>query len=154
MRRTPVSSVAKATYVLAALVASQLGMAQDGPYGQVDTVKIRIHVGEAVITAALEDNAAARDFVSLLPLSIILEDYASTEKIADLPRRLNTEDAPAGIDPSVGDITYYSPWGNLAIFYRDFGYARGLVKLGTIDSGVETLDQPGRIRATFELIDK
>ncbi|MEH7502625.1 cyclophilin-like fold protein [Neobacillus drentensis] len=23
-------------------------------------------------------------------------------------------------DPSVGDFTYYSPWGNLAIFYRDF----------------------------------
>lgn len=24
-------------------------------------------------------------------------------------------------------ITYYAPWGNLAIFYRDFGYSAGLV---------------------------
>jgi hypothetical protein len=39
----------------------------------------------------------------------------------------------------VGDITYYAPWGNLAIFYRDFGYSPGLVRLGRIDSGIETL---------------
>jgi len=39
----------------------------------------------------------------------------------------------------VGDITYYAPWGNLAIFYRDFDYSRGLVRLGRIDSGIEAL---------------
>jgi hypothetical protein len=149
-----VSSVAGATYALAALVASQAGTAQDGSYGQADTVKIRINVDGSAITAALENNATARDFVSILPLTITLEDYASTEKIADLPRRLNTEDAPAGIDPSVGDITYYAPWGNLAIFYRDFGYANGLVKIGTIEAGVETLQRTSRIRATIELIEK
>ncbi|ELZ92649.1 cyclophilin-like fold protein [Haloferax sulfurifontis] len=38
-----------------------------------------------------------------------------------------------GVDPEVGDITYYAPWGNLAIFYREFGYASGLVKLGHIE---------------------
>ena len=58
----------------------------------------------------------ARDFISLLPLTLTLEDYAKTEKISDLPRTLTKERAPAGSDPSVGDITYYSPWGNLAIF--------------------------------------
>jgi hypothetical protein len=35
----------------------------------------------------------------------------------------------------VGDFTYYSPWGNLAIFYRDFGYADGLIIMGSIESG-------------------
>jgi hypothetical protein len=43
------------------------------------------------------------------PLTLTLEDYASIEKISDLPERLSTEDAPAGIDPAVGDITYYAP---------------------------------------------
>ncbi|GAA4730631.1 hypothetical protein GCM10023216_23110 [Isoptericola chiayiensis] len=28
---------------------------------------------------------------------------------------------------------YYAPWGNLAIFYRDFGHAPGLVRLGAFD---------------------
>jgi hypothetical protein len=139
--------------LLVALFAADPAMTQDASYSRMNSVKIRINIEDRAITATLEDNETVRDFVSLLPLTITLEDYASTEKIADLPR-LSTEDAPTGIDPSVGDITYYAPWGNLAIFYRDFGYARGLVKLGTIDSGAEALDRPGSIRATIELIEK
>jgi hypothetical protein len=117
-------------------------------------MKIRMDVEDTVITATLVDNATSRDFVSLLPLTLTLKDYAGTEKISDLPRRLSTEGAPPGSDPSIGDITYYSPWGNLAMFYRDFGYSTGLVKLGTIDSGVEVLNRPGALRVTIELIGK
>ena len=73
-------------------------------------------------------------------------------QITDLPRRLSIEDAPSGSDPSVGDITYYAPWGNLAIFYRDFGYASGLVILGKTDSGIEVLNVPGSLRVTIELV--
>ncbi len=60
-----------------------------------------------------------------VPLTLTLEDYASTEKISDLPKRVSTEGAPSGSDPSVEDIAFYAPWGNLAIFYRDAGYANG-----------------------------
>ena len=61
--------------------------------------------------------------------------------------------APSGIDPDVGDITYYAPWGNIAIFYKDFGYAGGLVKLGRIDSGLDVLSSPGRLEARIERVD-
>jgi hypothetical protein len=122
------------------------------PNERVDGVKIRIKVEDKVITATLIDNATTRDFVSLLPLTLTLKDHAETEKISDLPRRLSTEGAPPGSDPSVGDITYYAPWGNLAVFYRDFGYSNGLVKLGKIDSGVEALSRPGPLRVTIELV--
>jgi hypothetical protein len=89
-----------------------------------------------------------------VPMSLTLEDYAATEKISNLPRRLSTEGAPAGSDPSIGDITYYSPWGNLAIFYRDFRYSSGLIKLGQIDSGIEALNVTGSAKVTIELIEK
>ena len=56
----------------------------------------------------------------------------------------------SGVDPGVGDITYYAPWGNLAIFDRDFGYSRGLVRLGRLDSGVESLRGHGPVRVTIE----
>ncbi len=39
--------------------------------------------------------------------------------------RLSTEGAPAGVDPDLGDLTYYARWGNLAIFYRDSGFSEG-----------------------------
>jgi hypothetical protein len=117
-------------------------------------MKIRINVDGARLTATLDDTAASRDFVSLLPLTLTLEDYNGTEKISDLPKKLSTKDAPAGIDPSIGDITYYSPWGNLAIFYKDFAYSRGLVKLGRIDSGIEAFDRPGTRSVIIQRIDE
>jgi hypothetical protein len=118
---------------------------QPGPQQMEGTMQIRIRAGARILTARLEDSAAARDFAALLPLELSLRDYASTEKIADLPRQLSTEGAPPGVDPEAGDIAYYAPWGNLAIYYRDFGYSRGLVRLGRIEAGAEapsSLDGP------------
>lgn len=74
---------------------------------QASTMKLRLKAGDKVITATLMDNATSRDFVSLLPMSVTLEDYAATEKISYLPRKLSTEGAPAGSTPSTGDIAYY-----------------------------------------------
>jgi hypothetical protein len=113
-------------------------------------MKIRLHVEGTTITATLEDTDAARDFAALLPLTLTCQDYASAEKISDLPRELSTKGAPAGTDASAGDIAYYAPWGNLALFYRSSGYARGLVKLGAIESGVDTLRRPGPLRVSIE----
>jgi hypothetical protein len=42
---------------------------------------------------------------------------------------------------------------NLAIFYKDFCYSRGLVKLGAIVTGGEALNVPGPVKATIELAD-
>jgi hypothetical protein len=104
-----------------------------------DDMDITLTLADTELTATLVDSETTQDFLSLLPLTLTLGDYRETEKISDLPRRLSTAGAPEGLDPEVGDITYYAPWGNLAIFYRDFDYSPGLVKLGRIDSGIEVL---------------
>jgi hypothetical protein len=77
---------------------------------QAKTMKIRIDVDGTSVTATSDDTAAAKDFVSLLPLTLTLEDYNRTEKINDLPKKLSTLGAPEGVDPSRGDIAYYAPW--------------------------------------------
>ena len=115
-------------------------------------MKIRLTINGQSATATLDDNPTARDFLSMLPLALTLEDYASTEKIAYPPRKLSTQGAPAGIDPEIGDITYYAPWGNLALFYKDFGYSAGLIRLGRFDSGVEAVRVRGSLKATIEAI--
>ncbi|WP_335153687.1 cyclophilin-like fold protein [Nostoc sp.] len=119
---------------------------------QADSMKINIKVKDKVVTATLIDSKTTQDFISLLPLTLTLEDYARTEKISDLPKKLSTEDAPPGSDPAVGDIAYYAPWGNLAIYYRDFGYSNGLAILGKIDGGIEALNVPGSVEVTIELV--
>src|SRR5687768_6838435 len=118
----------------------------------VEPMKLRIVIGDTTLMATLADNPTTRDFVSLLPMSVELKDHAQTEKVSDLPRKLSTADAPAGSDPEVGDIAYYAPWGNLALFHKDFSYSKGLIKLGRIDSGVETLRRPGPVAARIELV--
>jgi hypothetical protein len=115
-------------------------------------MKIRVTIDGKSTTATLFDNPTARDFAALLPLTLTLEDYASTEKIAYPPRRLSTKDAPDGVDPDAGDIAYYAPWGNIAIFYRDFGYSTGLIKLGRFDTDVDGLSARSPIKATIEAI--
>jgi hypothetical protein len=123
------------------------------PHKQRDTMKISLKFQDKTVTATLIDNETSRDFVSLLPLTLTLKDYAETEKISDLPRKLSTAGAPPGSDPSVGVIAYYAPWGNLAVFYKDFDYSSGLVEFGRIDSGVEALNVPGPLKVTIERIE-
>jgi hypothetical protein len=72
-------------------------------------------------------------------MTLTSSDYGGTEKVAALPRRLSTENAPEGMEPSIGDFTDYAPWGNLAIFYKGFRDSKGLVALGSIESGMEYL---------------
>ncbi|WP_323816294.1 cyclophilin-like fold protein [Cellvibrio sp. NN19] len=115
--------------------------------------KICITTEGQKIFGVLNDSAASRDFLSLLPLTLTLEDYSKTEKISDLPKRLSTQDAPAGFKPKAGDITFYAPWGNLAIFYRDFSYASGLISLGEIKENIDLLAKKTSLKVIIEKID-
>ena len=141
-RNLPFSLLAFAFVILAAPSA----------HAETHNMKIRITMNGNEITATLTDNATSRDFVSLLPLKLKLEDYGETEKIGYLPRKLSTAGAPPGSDPSVGDVSYYAPWGNLALFRKDFRYSTGLVNLGRIYSGLEALEAPGSVEATIDLV--
>ncbi len=41
-----------------------------------------------------------------------------------------------------------------AIFYKDFEYSRGLVKLGTIASSARIFERSGRLRVTIEPLEE
>lgn len=116
-------------------------------------MKIRFVFDDRTVTATLNDSPSTQDFLRQLPLTIELEDYARTEKIADLPRKLTTQGSPSGTASKAGDIAYYAPWGNLVIFYKDFGYASGLINLGKLDGGLGRLTSNGSMRVTIERAD-
>ena len=132
---------------------SSVGFGKDDPNPE-EKMKIKVTVGQRALTATLLDSETSRAFVSMLPLVLNMKDYAGTEKVGDLPNKLPTTSAPAGYDPSIGDITYYAPWGNLAVFYRDFGYAQGLVKLGRFDQEIDLLvEMKGEFEAIVERVE-
>jgi hypothetical protein len=65
----------------------------------------------------------------------------TTPPPAALPRKLATQGAPNGTAPVAGELTYYAPWGNLAIFIEARSYARGL------------LPQPGPYQVQIERVE-
>ncbi len=147
--------VKKYLFIIIVIVLCVIAVAQNNiEANERSTMKIRIKVGKEVLTATMLNTETGRDFISMLPLTLRLKDYAGTEKVSNLPRRVSTKNAPSGYGPSVGDIAYYSPWGNLAIFYKDFSYSKGLIKLGSLDGGIEKLaGRQGDFEAVFELMD-
>jgi hypothetical protein len=107
---------------------------------------MRVTIDGRKVEATLNDSPAARDLASLLPLTLDLEDFHGTERIADPPRKLTTENAPEPQAPKTGDLTYYAPWGNLALFYKDGPSASSdLLVLGHIDADTDQLSGADRI---------
>lgn len=114
-------------------------------------MKLKITIGEKIATAILYDNPTSNDFASLLPITLVMEDYNQTEKISQLSKKLSAENAPRGFKPSIGDITYYEPWGNMALFYKDHSYANGLISIGKITSGITFFEAKEKVKVTFEV---
>jgi hypothetical protein len=109
-------------------------------------VRIRLLVGEDVATATLEDSAAARAFAAMLPVTIEMRDLLGREKPGRLPRQLDVAGARREFDYQVGELAYWPPGNEIAVFYADDGQAipqPGLVRLGTIDTGLEVIAATG-----------
>lgn len=125
---------------------------EDDESGTATSMKINIIVGDRTITATMEDNVAAQDFLSRLPLEVTLNDFNNTtEKIFYPNPTLTVKGVTRGCAPSTGDITIYVPWGNVAIFCKNWSHSNDLIKIGHIDdNGIEALNISGDITVKFE----
>jgi hypothetical protein len=86
-------------------------------------IKININSSGKILTATLADNATARDFASVLPLNVSMNDLFGREKYGDLPKALS-ENGPRKSKYEVGDIAYWSPDHQFAVYYHQDGEAR------------------------------
>lgn len=111
----------------------------DGETDQNDQVGIRFNFNGKTATAVLERNPASESLIGQLPTTVTFNDYSSAEKIAYFNNSLSEQGSSSGYDPQVGDIACYGPWGNMAIYYRDQPYDRGLIYMGKIESGLDSL---------------
>jgi Uncharacterized conserved protein len=103
-------------------------------------INIKIRIMDKELIAVMEDNPTTKDFLNMLPLTMSFKDFSGAEKISYPPNKLSTEKAPEGYTPKKGDIACYSPWGNIAVFYKDREYASGLIYMGHIESGMEVIE--------------
>jgi len=113
--------------------------------------KIRITVNKLEVEAILNNSEMSRDFISLLPLDLTMKDLFCREKFAPLPRSISSE----GIQIQkyeIGDIAYWAPGEDLAIFYRQDGQRieEGLYILGRVKNDMAPFDTPGSVPVNVE----
>ncbi len=106
------------------------------------------------MTATLVDRKTTQDFISLLPLTLTMNALFGREKYGHLPHTISTEGSRTH-SYQVGEIAYWSPGPDVAIYYRDDDTEipdPGIIVIGKIDSGVEALQVAGALKVTIELI--
>jgi hypothetical protein len=116
-------------------------------------MKINIKIDGKILTASLADNATARDFVSVLPLNVSMNDLFGREKYGDLPKALS-ENGPRKNRYEVGEIAYWSPDHQFAIYYHQDGKSipsPGIIPIAKIDFGAEAFNVPGSVRVSIAL---
>ena len=117
-------------------------------------MKIQFEFDKHRFTATFENSAAARELSKMLPLAITVEDYDRNEKIAYLPSKLPDDGSARFKNERPGDICYYAPWGNLVLYYADYNYSNGLIRLGRLDDGIEPLFTRGKFPLHIQLLSK
>jgi hypothetical protein len=138
-----------------AFAAAAFALATDGVAdGASSPTKIRIRIGSRTLTATVAQNKTARDFVSLLPLTLSMHDLFGREKAGALPRALARGGKPRHTY-AVGDIIYWPPGPDIAVYYRTGGPTipdPGVVRLARLDSGARAFAKPGTVRVRLERI--
>lgn len=99
-------------------------------------MQITVHSNGNVTVFRLNGSTAAIELYDQLPLAIEVENYSTNEKIFYPPKKLNTSNTPAA-DAKIGTLAYYAPWGDVVMFFEDFGTASGLYELGVAVFGAE-----------------
>ncbi len=113
--------------------------------------RLHVVIGEASFTATLSDNAAARAFSALLPMTVRMGELNGNEKYYYLPDRLPASASSPG-SIQTGDLMLYGP-DCLVLFYKTFPTAYSYTRLGRLDSasGLEAALGRGDVTVSFGL---
>lgn len=112
--------------------------------------RIKITVGTTSFVATTLDNATARAFVALLPLTVTMSELNANEKYYHLegnlpasPERVSTIHA--------GDLMLYGQ-NSVVLFYESFTTSYSYTRIGAIDdpTGLKTALGTGNPTVTFE----
>ena len=101
---------------------------------------MQVSDGEHTAVFRLNDTSAAKSLFSLLPMTVDVEDYSSNEKIFYPAEALDTSDVVEG-SGGAGGLAYFSPWGNVVMYYGEFGEYPGLYILGEAVEGADQIEQ-------------
>lgn len=99
-------------------------------------------VGERRFAITLADNATARAFAALLPLTLDMTELNGNEKYASLPKALPAHASHPGTIHT-GDLMLYGT-ATLVVFYLTFDSSYPYTRLGRVDDATSLAQALGR----------
>ena len=117
----------------------------------VDTMKIKITIGEKVFISTVHNNATATAFKAKLPLTINMRELNSNEKYFYFPDNLPANASNPGTIQT-GDLMLYGA-NTLVLFYKTFSTPYNYTRIGRIEnpSGLAAALGSGNKTVKFEL---
>jgi hypothetical protein len=114
-----------------------------------EVTRMHVTVGSRVFAATLSDNATARAFAAMLPLSLDMKDVNANEKYVELPNGLPANASGPGTIHT-GDVMLYGSNG-LVLFYKTFPTSYTYTRIGKIDDAPELAASvgTGNVKVTF-----
>ena len=117
-------------------------------------MSIQIKVGNKRFPATLEDNATAKAFKALLPMTIQMTELNGNEKYFRLSVNLPTNASNPGTIQT-GDVMIYGQ-NTLVLFYKSFPTSYSYTRLGRVNdtAGLATALGSGDVTVSYELQEK
>ena len=126
-------------YVLAAKGADKESQPTESPLKS-SSMTVKITSQGRTATFQLYDTRAAKEFYGQLPLKADLSNFRDAQWMFYPPQKLSIADSEAYHDGKKGELSYYAPWGDVFMLYKDF-YARDeMHRLGVGLSGIDEIE--------------
>ena len=122
----------------AVLAASSCAFAENAVTVNGENMKISVSDGKNKIVYELNGSEQSKSLYSQLPLKVQVENYSTNEKIFYPKEKIPLKNGIEGSGDS-GTLAYFSPWGNIVLFYGKFSGYPGLFILGKAVRGAENI---------------
>lgn len=118
-----------------------------------NTIKLKISIGNKVLSATLIDNVTTQAFVKMLPLTIHMTELYNNEKYGHLSSKLPGKAIKPGTIQAGDLMLWDADYKCLVLFYKTFKSPYSYVKLGTVDKPdeLENFLGSGNVKIKFEL---
>ena len=90
-------------------------------------------------TFRLYDTVAAKEFYDQLPLALDLTNFRDAQWMFYPPDKLSVTAREAYHDGKKGELSYYVPWGDVFMLYKDFYAGDEMHRLGIKVTGIEEI---------------
>ena len=92
-------------------------------------------------TFRLYDTVAAKEFYDQLPLKLDLTNFRDAQWMFYPPEKLNVTAQEAYHDGKKGELSYYAPWGDVFMLYKDFYAGDEMHRLGINLTGAQEIEK-------------